>query len=85
MIRVLFGEGIFFLLPFVAYACYLIMRQRHPAKWDNWSAHVPKLAIAGVVCVIVALLITGLTVKHETGAYIPAHMENGKIVPGRFE
>lgn len=85
MTRVLFGELLFFLLPFVAYAGYLLIRERNPARWDNWSKHVSWLALAGLLCVIVALVFTGMTAKRETRTWIPSHMENGVLVPGRYK
>ncbi|MEN3931086.1 DUF6111 family protein [Microvirga sp. W0021] len=84
MTRIVFGQLIFFLLPFVGYACYLFARKRNPAKWDSWSAHIPKLAIAGLVCVIIAFLVTGITAPRETRVWVPAHMENGQLVPGHY-
>jgi hypothetical protein len=85
MTRALFGELLFFLLPFAAYAIYLLIRERNPARWDNWSAHVSWLAIAGFGCVIAALLVTGVLVKRETRVWVPSHVEDGRLVPGHYQ
>lgn len=85
MIRFVLGEFLFFLLPFVGYAFYLLLRQRNPAQWDHWSAHVSKLAIAGVVCMITALLFTGITAPREKREWVAPHMENGQLVPGYYK
>ena len=32
-----------------------------------------------------ALVYTGWTAERSTGTYVPAHMENGRFVPGGFK
>lgn len=85
MIRILLGEMVFFLLPFLTYAGYLILRQRNPARWDSWSKHISWLTLVGLACVGIALIFTGITAPRTTGAWVPAHMENGQLIPGRFK
>lgn len=85
MTRVFFIQFLFFLLPFAAYASILVARQRNPVRWDNWSKHVSWLAIAGLACVIIALLVTGVFAKRETRTWVPSHIEDGRVVPGRFK
>lgn len=46
----------------------------------------PWLAGVGAVLTAITLLFTGLQADLDTkGKYIPPHMENGELVPGRFE
>jgi hypothetical protein len=46
---------------------------------------VGTLVIAGLICVILALIFTALTAERPTGAFEPTHLENGRVVPGRFK
>jgi magnesium-transporting ATPase (P-type) len=85
MTRALFGETLFFFLPFLAFAFYLIVRRRNPFVLHAWSDKSLWLAIAGLACVVIALLITGLTADRQMGAFRPTHVENGRVVPGQFQ
>jgi hypothetical protein len=84
MTRAIFGEALLFFVPFALFALYLIMKRRSPFRLAAWSASTAWLVIAGLACVIVALLITGLTAERERGAFSPTHIENGRVVPGQF-
>lgn len=85
MTRAIFGEALLFFIPFAAFAVYLVARRRNPLQWASWSDQSLMLAIAGLVCVILAFLVTGMTADRPTGAFEPTHMENGRVVPGRFK
>ncbi|MGO4707271.1 DUF6111 family protein [Microvirga sp. 2MCAF38] len=85
MTRAIFGEFLFFLLPFAVFAVYLLILRRNPLFWEHWSDQAVWLAAAGLICVILALLVTGLTADRETGAFQPTHVENGRIVRGQFK
>jgi hypothetical protein len=85
MTRALFGETLLFFLPFVAFALYLVIRQRNPFLWAAWSDKTAWLTILGLACAVLALLFTGLTAERQTGAFRPAHEENGRVVPGQFK
>jgi len=84
MTRVLFGEMLFFLLPFGVFALYLLVLRRNPLLFDHWSRSSLWLAAAGLACVVLALLVGGMRAQRNTGAYVPTHMEDGRVVPGRF-
>jgi hypothetical protein len=84
MIRAIFGEALIFLLPFAAFALFLILRRRNPFQIAAWSDSTVWLVIAGLACVVIALIITGLTSERQTGAFVPPHLEDGRIVPGQF-
>jgi hypothetical protein len=77
-------ELLLFLLPFTAFAIYLMARRRNPLRWASWHKEVSWLVIAGLACVIVSLLATFFVSEREQGAFVPAHMENGRLVPGQF-
>jgi len=40
---------------------------------------------AGLGIAVGFLVYTGLTAPRETGAFVPPHVENGRVVPGHFE
>ncbi len=84
MIRAIFGEALLFFLPFAVFALFLILRRRNPFRIAAWSDSTAWLVIAGLACVVVALVITGLTAERQTGAFEPPHLENGRVVPGQF-
>lgn len=84
MTRAVLQELVLFLLPFVAFAIYLILRRRNPLVWSHWSDQSVWLAISGLVIVIVSLVAGGLLAERQTGAFEPTHIEDGRVVPGRF-
>ena len=84
MIRAIFGEALLFLLPFAVFALFLILTRRNPLRLAAWSDSTLWLVIGGLACVVIALVITGITAKRELGAFEPTRVENGRVVPGRF-
>ena len=60
MTRAVFQELLLFVLPFVAFAIYLIVRRRNPLAWSSWSDQSIWLVIAGLAIVIVSLISLGL-------------------------
>ncbi|QFU17301.1 DUF6111 family protein [Microvirga thermotolerans] len=85
MTRAIFQELLLFLLPFAAFAIYLVIARRNPLAWSSWSKHVSWVGIAGLVLVIASLILGGLLAERHTGAFVPSHMENGRVVPGQFK
>ena len=84
MIRPVATEVILFLLPFVLYAVFLWATRAGVLEPDSW----PLSRIAWLV-IAALLLVVGSFVyfAHFTGAppgstYVPAHIEDGKFVPG---
>lgn len=84
MTRAIFEELVLFLAPFALFAIYLVLRRKNPFTREPWSGHVSWLVIAGLVVAVGFLILTGLTAERQTGAFIPPHLENGRLVPGRF-
>ena len=84
MLRAIFGEALLFFLPFAIFALFLILRRKNPFQLAAWSDSTAWLVIAGLVCVIAAFIITGLTAERPTGAFEPPRLENGRVVPGHF-
>jgi hypothetical protein len=87
MLRFVAFDAIFFLLPFAAYALWLVVTRRTLTNVGDWEIRtIGYLALAGAVLVIgVLVAFVHLDSDEPGGVYVPAHLENGKIVPGHFE
>ncbi|HKG83659.1 MAG TPA: DUF6111 family protein [Beijerinckiaceae bacterium] len=84
MFRAFFEEALLFLIPFAIFALYLILRRRNPFLWAHWSDQSFWLVVAGLIIAAASLLYTGLTAERHEGAFVPPHLENGRVVPGQF-
>jgi hypothetical protein len=84
MIRPLLTEFALFLTPFVLYALYAWATQEGVFDAKAWS--IPRLmwlTISALVLVIISLVLRAQFGGAPPGStYIPAHMENGRLVPG---
>ncbi len=85
MIRPVATELILFLAPFVLYAAFLWATKARWLDVEHWPvSRLLTLAIVALSLVIGSFLYFanygGAPVGRE---YIPAHMENGKFVPGQ--
>jgi hypothetical protein len=85
MIRPVLTEFGLFIAPFVIYAAFLWATRAGVLDTQNWP-----LTRILTLAVIALLLMLGsfLYFAHFSGApvgstYIPAHLENGKLVPGQ--
>ena len=84
MIRPVLTEVGIFLIPFVAYALFLVATRSGVLTKSSWPAHlVAKLVLGSLLLVIISFVL----LAHFRGAppdstYVPAHIENGKFVPG---
>lgn len=86
MLRNLLDAVMLFLVPFVAYALLLGLRRRYPFVLDSWTrGPLATLAVTGLALAVAGALLTGLFANRHKGAYVPAHIENGKLVPGRID
>lgn len=86
MVRALFETFGLFLLPFALFALYLVLRAKFPLAVEHWTrGRVSWLALAGLAAATVGLVALVAFAPRGHGGYIPAHIENGAIVPGRFE
>lgn len=84
MIRPVLTEFALFLAPFVVYAIYLWATRAgvlHPQSW-------PLSTLMWLTIVALLLMLGSFIVLAQWGGepagseYIPAHMENGRLVPG---
>jgi hypothetical protein len=75
-----------FLSPFAVYALYLALRARYPLEVEHWSrGRVSALTLIGLAAAVLGLFAINAFAPRGRGAYVPAHIENGALVPGRFE
>ena len=83
MISRIFFDGLLFLLPFALYAAYLRLREHDeemPSRQHPWTA----LFISGLVLVAASFVFWGLYENaNQRGVYVPPHLEDGRLVPGR--
>ncbi|MGA3303769.1 MAG: DUF6111 family protein [Methylovirgula sp.] len=86
MWRVLWEPALLFLSPFIAYAGLLVIQRTPPFSRAPWSQKaVSLLTLAGLSAAIVFMVFYGLLAERHHGAYVPAHIENGRLVPGHIE
>ena len=84
MIRPVLTEIGIFLIPFAIYALFLIATRSGLLVQSSWPVQiVAKLVLGSLLMVVVSFIL----LAHFSGAppnsiYIPAHIENGKFVPG---
>jgi Family of unknown function (DUF6111) len=87
MIRPAFTEFALFLVPFVLYAVFLWATKAGVMEPDSWPlARIAWLAIAALVLVIGSFIyFANYTGAPPGSRYVPAHIEDGKFVPGRTQ
>jgi hypothetical protein len=84
MIRPVLTEIAIFLIPFAVYALFLIATRSGVLAQDSWPLHLlAKLTFGALLLVVISFVL----LAHFSGAppnstYIPAHIENGRLVPG---
>lgn len=84
MIRAVLDEGFIFLAPFVVFALVLLLRRQQILHAPSWTPNVVWLSLAGLVLVLGSFLYAGFLEPRPTTGFEPTHMENGRVVPGRF-
>ena len=84
MIRRILFDALLFLLPFALYGLYW----RFSPNTNGRTASHPwsYLLISGLMLVAASFVIWGVTEgSGRQGIYVPAHLENGRVVPGHVE
>jgi hypothetical protein len=75
-----------FLSPFAAYTVYLVLRARYPLEVEHWTRfRVSMMTLVGLAAAVLGLVALNLFAPRGHGVYVPAHEENGVLVPGRIE
>jgi Family of unknown function (DUF6111) len=84
MIRQVAIELALFLTPFIAYALFLWATRAGVLGASAWPLpHLMWLTIAALLLVIASFVVLAQFGGAPPGStYIPAHLENGRLVPG---
>jgi hypothetical protein len=84
MIRPILIEIGLFIAPFVIYAAFLLATRNGVLQPSAWGIRrIAALGIAGFVLMLGSFIIFAQFSGAPPGStYVPAHIENGKFVPG---
>jgi len=84
MIRPALTEIGIFLIPFVVYALFLVASRSDLLMRSSWPVIVVgRLLLGSLLLVVLSLILLAQfsgAPPHST--YVPAHLENGKLIPG---
>jgi hypothetical protein len=86
MIRRLVFETLLFLAPFALYFLYWRVTLARAGETSPSERNHPwnYLFVAGLALVALSFVVLGLTEgSGQRGTYVPPHVENGQVVPGR--
>ncbi len=84
MIRPALTEIGIFLIPFAVYALFLVATRSGLLVTSSWPMQViGRLLLGSLLLVVVSLvLLAQFSGAPPDSTYIPAHIENGRLVPG---
>ena len=84
MIRPALTEIGIFLIPFAVYALFLMATRSTVLAQTSWPIQlVARLVLGSLVLVGASLiLLAQFSGSPPNSTYVPAHIENGKLVPG---
>jgi hypothetical protein len=84
LIRLFTLETALLVAPFVAYALFLWATRAGVLHPDSWPTRV--LAVLGLIAVALTaagfVMVAEYTGTPKNSTYVPAHIENGRLVPG---
>ena len=84
MIRPVLTEVGIFLIPFAVYALFLIATRSGMWVPASWPPHiVAKLVLGSLILIVISfVLLAHFSGGAPNSTYVPAHIENGKFIPG---
>jgi Family of unknown function (DUF6111) len=84
MIRPALTEIGVFLIPFAVYALFLVASRSGLLTRSSWPVIVIGRLLAGSLLLVVLslILLAQFTGGAPNSTYVPAHLENGRLVPG---
>jgi hypothetical protein len=84
MIRPALTEIGIFLIPFVVYALFLVATRSGLMTLSSWPVTIiGRLLFGSLLLVVLSLvLLAQFSGAPPHSTYVPAHVENGKLVPG---
>ncbi len=85
MLRIVLINIALFVLPLALYAAYFYITERNRnavvIEWKNMPLSL--LLQIGLGLIVIGMLITAYMGGEDArGTYVPARMENGKVIPG---
>jgi Family of unknown function (DUF6111) len=85
MLRAVLEPIALFLSPFALFAIYLVLRARYPLAIEHWTrSRVSTLTLIGLVIAVAGMVALAVYAPRGKGVYVPAHVENGQLVPGQI-
>jgi hypothetical protein len=87
MIRPILTELLMFVTPFALYALFLWATKADVIHPDSWPmSRIATLTIISLVLMVVTFFYFAEYTGAPVGSsYVPAHVEDGKFVPGRIK
>lgn len=87
MLRPLLTELVLFLAPFAGYALFLWATRAGVLHPDSWSWAILGWLSAAALALMIGsfILIAQFTGAPPGSTYVPAHVENGRFVPGTLK
>jgi hypothetical protein len=84
MIRPALTEIGIFLIPFAVYVLFLFATRSGLLAQSSWPLHIIAKLLIGALLLVVAsfILLAHFSGSAPNSTYIPAHIENGRLVPG---
>jgi Family of unknown function (DUF6111) len=84
MIRPALTEVGIFLIPFAVYALFLLATRSGLLQQSSWPLRiVGRLVIGSLLLVVIGfVLLAQFSGGSPNSTYVPAHIENGRLVPG---
>jgi hypothetical protein len=84
MIRQALTEIGIFLIPFAVYALFLVATRSGLTMRSSWPVViVGRLLLGSLLLVVVSLIMLAqFSGAPPNSTYVPAHIENGKLIPG---
>ena len=84
MIRPALTEIGIFLVPFAVYAVFLLATRSELVAQSSWPlSMIAKLLLGSLVLVIASfIMLANFSGAPPHSTYVPAHIENGRLVPG---
>ena len=84
MIRPALTEFGIFLIPFGLYALFLIATRAGLLVPSSWPLHlIARLVVGSLLLMIASFVVFAYFAGgSQYSTYVPAHIENGKLVPG---
>ncbi|WP_068088532.1 DUF6111 family protein [Polycladidibacter stylochi] len=86
MLRVILTNLLLFLIPFIAYGFWFWLTKKGQEDKKFREGPFGRLAILGLSLAVLSFVAMAILGDAPEGSqYVPAHMEDGRFIPGGFE